>query len=134
MTDEKIETFKKTKPVDSLKDVQHFLGFANFYRRFMKDYSKICLPLTKSTSLDPRDWKSTPEIKASQGKLTELSTSPPILNHFDPNLQAIVEIDASNYVLGGIHSQKHSEITPCRTPLAQAFSAELTTTSATKSC
>ena len=37
ITDEKVETLKKIKPVMSLKDVQYFLGFANFYRQFIKD-------------------------------------------------------------------------------------------------
>ena len=50
MTDEKVETLKKIEHVKTLKDVQHFLGFANFYRRFIKDYSKIILPMTNSTS------------------------------------------------------------------------------------
>ena len=44
MNDEKVETLKKIEPVNSLKDAQHLLGFANFYRRFIKDYSKIILP------------------------------------------------------------------------------------------
>ena len=37
MTDEKIQTLKEIEPVNSLKEVPHFLGFANFYRRFIKD-------------------------------------------------------------------------------------------------
>ena len=45
------------------KEVQHFLSFANFYRCFIKDCSKICLPLTKSTSLIQRT-ESNSEIKA----------------------------------------------------------------------
>ena len=49
MTDEKMETLKKIEPVKTLKDVQHFLGFANIYRRFIKDYSEIILPMTNST-------------------------------------------------------------------------------------
>ena len=109
MTDEKIETLKNIKPVNSLKEVQCFLGFANFYRRFIKDYSKICLPLTNSTSLDPKDWKSTSEIRKAQGKLVELFTNPPILKHFDPNRQAIIETDASDYALGAILSQRHPD-------------------------
>ena len=56
MTDEKVETLKKIKPVKSLKYVQHFLGFANVYRRFIKDYSKIILPMTNSMSLEKHDW------------------------------------------------------------------------------
>ena len=52
---EKVETLKKIEPVNSLKDVQHFLRFANFYRRFIKDYRKIILPMTNSTSLNAND-------------------------------------------------------------------------------
>ena len=66
MTDEKVETIKKIEPVISLKDVQHFLGFANFYRRFIKDYSKIILPMTNCTSLSANYWQKTPEIEKAQ--------------------------------------------------------------------
>ena len=58
----------------TLKEVQHFIGFANFYRRFIKDYSKICLPLTNSTALEPAERRSTPEILAAQQKLIEALT------------------------------------------------------------
>ena len=60
MTDEKVETLKKIEPVKSLKEVQHFLGFANFYRRFIQDYSKIILPMTNITSQEKHEWQSTP--------------------------------------------------------------------------
>ena len=33
----------------SVREVQAFIGFANFYRRFIKDFSKVALPLTKLT-------------------------------------------------------------------------------------
>ena len=69
MTEEKVETVKRIEPVNSLKDVQHFLGFANFYRRFIKEYSKIILPMTNSTSLDNKDWQTTPEIEEVQKQL-----------------------------------------------------------------
>ena len=54
-TDEKLETIKKIEPVKTLKDVQHFLGFANFYRCFIRDYSKIILPMTNSTFLEEHE-------------------------------------------------------------------------------
>ena len=36
----------------NVKEVQSFLGFANFYRRFIKDYSRIAGPLTELTYKD----------------------------------------------------------------------------------
>ena len=61
--DEKVETLKKIEQVKSLKDIQHFLEFANFYKRFIKDYCKIILPMTNSTSLEKHEWQSTTEIE-----------------------------------------------------------------------
>ena len=60
MTDEKVESLKKIEPVNSLQDAQHLLGFANFYRRFIKDYSKIILPITNSTSLKANEGQTSP--------------------------------------------------------------------------
>ena len=90
MTDEKVETLKKIEPVKTLKEVQHFLGFANFYRRFIRDYSKITLPMTNSRSLDKHDWQSTPEIEQAQKHLVQAFTTAPVLRHFDPEEPAIV--------------------------------------------
>ena len=107
MTDEKVETLKKIEPVNSLKDTQHLLGFANFYRRFIKDYSKIILPITNSTSLAANQWRTSPEIEQAQQKLVTAFTTSPVLRHFDPGEPAIVETDASDFALGGILSQQH---------------------------
>lgn len=51
MTNDKVSATQKIPPVKSLKDVQGFIGFANFYKRFIKNFSRICLPLTDSTAL-----------------------------------------------------------------------------------
>ena len=69
ITDEKIQTLKEIEPVNSLKEVQHFLGFTNFYCRFIDDYSKIVLLLKNSTALNTKDWTGTPEIEAAQQHL-----------------------------------------------------------------
>lgn len=44
MANDNIATLKEIKPVSSLKEVQHFIGFVNFYRRFIKDHSRISSP------------------------------------------------------------------------------------------
>ena len=96
MTDEKVETLKNFEPVNTLKDVQHFLGFANFYQRFIKDYSKTILPMTNSTSLEKHKWQSTSEIEQAQTQLVQAFTTARVLRHFDPEEPAIVETDASD--------------------------------------
>ena len=107
MTDEKVKTLKDIEPINSPKDVQYFIGFANFYRRFIKDYSKICLPLTNSTALKPSEWRTTPEIQVAQKTEVDAFTSAPVLKHFDPDLSAIVETDASDFAVCGILSQQY---------------------------
>ena len=104
MTDEKVETLKKIEPVKTLKDVQHFLGFANFYRPFIRDYSNIILPMTNITSLEKHEWQSTLEIEQAQKRLVQAFTTPPVLRHFDPEEPAIVETDAFDVAQGGILS------------------------------
>ena len=107
MADEMVQTLKDIEPGKTLKETQHFLGFANFYRRFIKDYSKIVLPLTNSTALDKKEWQTSPEIEKAQKQLIDAFKSAPVLKHFNPDLPAIVETDASDFALGVILSQKH---------------------------
>lgn len=46
MEDEQIEVVKNWPEPKSMRDIQVFLGFANFYRRFIQSFSKIAGPLT----------------------------------------------------------------------------------------
>ena len=54
----------KTKALTSwptpkqLKELQSFLGFCNFYRRFIKDYSKIAKPLNQLTGKEEWKWEA----------------------------------------------------------------------------
>jgi len=49
MVQNKVEVVLSWKPPDSLIEVQALLGFANFYRRFIQDYSQIARPLMELT-------------------------------------------------------------------------------------
>jgi len=49
MVQNKVEAVLSWKPPDSLMEVQAFLEFANFYRRFIQDYSQIARPLMELT-------------------------------------------------------------------------------------
>ena len=52
MDKKKIKVVTSWPKLGSVKEVQSFLGFANFYRQFIKDYSKVAAPLTKLTKKD----------------------------------------------------------------------------------
>jgi len=47
MSERKVESVMNWRAPRSVKEVQIFIGFANFYQRFIKDFSKICTPITE---------------------------------------------------------------------------------------
>lgn len=100
----KITAVQNWETPSNVKDVQTFLGFANFYRRFILGYSKIVAPLTALTRKDtPFVW--TPACQSVFDSLKTAFTSAPILRHFDPEKDIVVETDASDFVSGGVLSQ-----------------------------
>ncbi|MBW0574874.1 hypothetical protein O181_114589 [Austropuccinia psidii MF-1] len=84
--------------------LQYFLGFSNFYRCFIKNYSK---KITSLTSLLRKDspFIFNEEALSQFQILKEAFTSAPILSHFNPSLPTIVETDASDYALGAVIGQ-----------------------------
>ncbi|KAL0192334.1 hypothetical protein M9458_010630, partial [Cirrhinus mrigala] len=93
----------------TLKELQRFLGFSNFYRRFIRHFSTIAAPLTamvkKGTS---RLTWSQPAIQAFDD-LRQRFTTAPILHHPDPDKPFIVEVDASSTGIGAVLSQRQGE-------------------------
>ena len=104
----KVEAVTAWPTPKNLKDVRGFVGFANFYRRFIKDFSKIARPLHDLTKKDtPFLWGSAQQ--QAFDTLKDAFTSQPILAVWDPSLLTRVEVDASGYATGGVISQKHSD-------------------------
>ena len=90
------------------KRLQQFLGFANFYRRFIRNYSTLAAPLTALTSLRLTfQWSSAAEKAFSELK-TRFSSAP-ILVFPDPKRQFTVEVDASDSGVGAVFSQRSAE-------------------------
>ena len=100
----KIKTIMEWETPANVKDVQSFLGFANFYRRFIQDYSKIVAPLTALTRKDMK-FNFSDSCQQAFRHLKERFTTAPILRHFDPDLPCVVESDSSDYVSAGVLSQ-----------------------------
>jgi hypothetical protein len=104
MDKSKVKTIQCWATPSLVKDVQHFLGFANFYRRFLKGYSKIPTSLTTMTCKDkPFSWN--PKAQAIFDTLKKAFTFAPVLIHPDPAKPFIVETDTSDFALGVILSQ-----------------------------
>ena len=118
------------------KSLQRFIGFANFYRRFIRGYSSVTVPLTRLASPKVRfTWG--PEAEEAFQTLKGKFTSAPILVHPDPERQFIVEVDASNTGVGAVLSQRSAgdaKVHPCAFYSHRLSPAEHPTTSATRSC
>ncbi len=91
-----------------VKDVQAFLGFGNFYRRFIKDFSKTARPLFDLTRKDT-PWLWTPTCQEAFDQLKDAFTSSPVLIMPDADKPYLVEVDASDFATGGILSQKGTD-------------------------
>ena len=92
----------------SVKEVQSFLGFANFYRKFIDSYSRLVAPLTTLTRKSVRfTWSDA--AAAAFRSLQQAFTTTPILRHFQPDLPLIVEADASDFALGCVLSQPSAD-------------------------
>jgi len=63
-----------------VKDVQSFLGFANFYRRFIFGYSEITVPLTRLTRKGTT-WHFSDECRLAFEALKKAFTTAPVLTH-----------------------------------------------------
>jgi hypothetical protein len=87
----------------NVKGVRSFLRFANFYRRFIKNYLGLAAPLTRLTGDVPFQWGET-EQKAFD-KLKEIFVTEPVLAQWDPDRETILETDSSGYVVAGVLSQ-----------------------------
>jgi hypothetical protein len=105
---EKVSIIKDWKAPSTVRRIQSFLGFCNFYRRFIRDYGVIAKPLVRLTktgipfSFTKECWEAFEELK---GRLI----SSPILRHYDPELQSKIETDASDGVIAGVFSQLHPD-------------------------
>ncbi|CAI7899456.1 unnamed protein product, partial [Closterium sp. NIES-53] len=75
----KIEAVKKWKVPENMKELQQFLGFTNYYNRFVPQYAKIAAPLTDLLKKDtPFKW-DTPHQQAMEQLQTALTTTPVLI-------------------------------------------------------
>lgn len=100
----KVTAIKEWAIPTTVRGVRSFLGFANFYRRFIRNFADITAPLTALTKKETRfAWN--PEADRAFNQLKDMFTTAPILLQFDPDRPTVVEADSSGWATGGVLSQ-----------------------------
>jgi len=105
MQKEKIEGVLNWPAPRNVKEVQKFLGLANYYRRFIKDFTRIAVPLHVLVRKEQR-WKWEKEQEEAFERLKMVFTTESVLAILDINKEMRVEADASDYTTGGVLSTK----------------------------
>lgn len=116
MDDQKVRAVLNWPRPQSLKELQRFLGFANFYRRFIRNFSIVAPPLTSMTRRNSASLTWTLEACQAFQELKHRFTTAPILHHPDPSKTFIMEVDASSTGIGAVLSQRHepsNKMFPC---------------------
>lgn len=106
MEPKRVEAIRSWPTPQSVKDIQVFIGFAGFYRRFIKGYSKVTAPLTDLLKGDTnKPLQLGPSELEAFSKLKLLFVRAPFLRHYDPSLPTRVETDASAFAIGAVLTQ-----------------------------
>ncbi|KAG5719506.1 hypothetical protein E4T56_gene11418 [Termitomyces sp. T112] len=90
------------------KEVQAFLGFVNFYQRFIQDFSHHARPLFDLTVKDTAWWWEPPQ-QAAFDALKHSVTSKPVLLFPNNDSPFRVEADSSDFATGAVLSQQSKE-------------------------
>ena len=102
MDPEKVRAIQKWEKPPSGRDVtavRKFLGFCNYYRRFIQGFSRIARPLNNLlTKTSSGEW--TEQCDKAFEELKKIVATEPVLRHFDPKRQSYIECDASDTCTG----------------------------------
>ena len=97
------------QPVPKLvKDIQKFLGLANYYRRFMEGFAKIVRALHELIRKEQK-WEQRIRQEKSFEALKKRSTTEPILVALDLDRKMRMEMDISDYTIGEVLSMECSD-------------------------
>ena len=105
----KVEAIRNWPEPKNKKELQQFLGFVNFYRRFVEGFAKIVKPLAKLTGKEQWEWTEDQQkaFKGLKAKISEEIT----LTIPNNEGQFRIEVDASDFAMGGILSQHQKDDT-----------------------
>lgn len=104
MMQDKVQAVNEWPTPTRVTDIRAFLGTAGYYRKFIKDFSKISAPLSELTKDGvPFDWGT--EQQSSFVALKKAISAGPVLILPDPKLPFVVHTDASGFAVGAVLQQ-----------------------------
>jgi len=101
---EKIKAIKEWKTPTKVKDVESFLGFANFYWRFIQNFSHVARPLNELK--EKKEWTWNEEHDKAFEELKEKIISQLVLSLSLREGKFRIEMDTSEHAIGGVLSQE----------------------------
>ena len=111
----RVPTIEEWPVPKCFQDIQVFLRFANFYRRFIQEFSRIVRGLSgmlKGSSkgkFQGMNFILTKDAEITFHQICSAFTTEPMLRHFDPLLFLRMETDASGFAILGTLSKRHPE-------------------------
>jgi len=96
----KVKAIREWPLPQSVKELQRFLGFANFYRWFVKNFSMLTAPLTSLLRGKPKPLSWNSQAHEAFDQLKEAFNTATILRYPDPQVSFVVEVDASTTCVG----------------------------------
>ena len=107
MEKEKIKAVKEWKMPMKVKDVESFLEFTNFYKRFIQNFSHMAKLLNKLKG--KKEWMWSKEHQKAFEELKEKIISQPVLSLSKREGKFRIETDTSRHVIGEVLSQEQEE-------------------------
>lgn len=115
----RVKTIQEWPVPRTVRDIRVFIGFMNYYRRFIAGFSRLALPLTKLTQKAPNSARKGHAMRREESQPLHLDDKSlksfqdlkdsfidvPILAHFESDRPTRVEVDASGGAISGILSQ-----------------------------
>ena len=104
----KLQAVREWKAPNNVKEVQSFLGFVNYNRKFIRDYSRRAIPLTNLTKVaTTKEWQWGTKEQQAFEDLKRECLNDPVLKMFDTKKPSRIESDASDLAIGACLTQEH---------------------------
>ena len=106
---EKVDGVLSWPEPKNVKGVRKFLGLANYYRRFIKDFARVARPINMLTRKDEK-WQWGEEQQKTFDELKQVFTTKLVLVALDLDKEFRIEANISNYATRGVLLMRCSNI------------------------